>query len=325
MAEPAFLGVSAASHRPSRRRPLLYRWLRLVLPVTRPFSHASQAHRRHRLYVQLLLSCLLVLVSFALPRSLRGITTISYNLVLLALVFGLGAFSITPKVEHWMLQVYRLLGIATVCAQLFWSLTPLLHHGTGLPLLMLSTVFASWSTVRLVRLLAQERRINGQVLMGAVAGYLMIGICAGLLLGVLETIEPGSFRSLDASGVGPLLHGQLHGDRTLPVWRVDFERLTYFAFVTITTVGYGDIAPVSPQAQMMCVMFAVIGPLYIAVVMGVLISRLTIQSSAQTSASPSAPTAARSSSAAAASAGSPRPLKRRFRPRPRDPGSAGDS
>jgi hypothetical protein len=273
--------VAAPARRTRRARPFLYRWLRLVIPVTRPFSHASQARKRHRFYYQLLLSCLMVLLGFALPAAFRRTTTVSYNLMLLVLVFRLGAFSITPTVEHWMLKVYRLLGLATLISQLTWSLGPLAHRGTGLPLLLLWSIFAAWSTVRLVRLLATEVRINGRVLMGAVAGYLLIGITAGLLLAVLETVHPGSFRAVDAQNGAFILDGQLRGRADLSIWQVDFERLTYFAFVTITTVGFGDITPTTPQAQMMSVMFAVIGPIYIAVVMGVLISRITIQSTVQ--------------------------------------------
>ena len=260
-----------------RHRPLLYRLLRLVLPVTRPFSHASQAHKRHRFYFQLLLSCLLALLSYAMPRHLRTLSPFSYSLVLLVLVFRLGAFSITPSMEHWLVQFYRLLGLATFASQLVWSFTPLVHRGTGLPLLMLWSAFAAWSTLRLVRLLAMEVRVNGRVLMGAVAGYLMIGNTAGLLLAVLETIHPVSFRATQAHNLSGLLDAQLIGQPSVKVWQLDFERLTYFAFATVTTVGYGDITPVTPQAQMLSVMFAIIGPLYIAVVMGVLISRLTVQ------------------------------------------------
>jgi hypothetical protein len=61
------------------------------------------------------------------------------------------------------------------------------------------------------------------------------------------------------------------------VWDLDFSRLNYFAFVSITTVGYGDIVPVRRMAQMACVTLSVVGPLYIAIVMGLLISRYTVQ------------------------------------------------
>jgi hypothetical protein len=61
------------------------------------------------------------------------------------------------------------------------------------------------------------------------------------------------------------------------VWELDFVRLNYFAFVSLTTVGYGDILPVTPVAQISSVSFSVIGPFYLAVVMGVMISRYTIQ------------------------------------------------
>ena len=271
------LRAPSAPHTSRPVRPLLYRILRLVLPVTRPFSHTSQAHKRHRFYFQLLLSCLVALLAYAMPRHLRNFGPFSYSLVLLVLVFRLGAFSITPSTEQWLLRAYRLIGLATFASQLFWSFTPLVHRGTGLPLLVLWSTFAAWSTLRLVRLLAMEVRVNGRVLMGAVAGYLMIGITAGLLLAVLETIHPGSFQATETNRLSGLLDAQLAGQPGVKVWQLDFERLTYFAFTTVTTVGYGDITPTTPQAQMLSMMFAIIGPIYIAVVMGVLISRLTVQ------------------------------------------------
>jgi hypothetical protein len=50
-------------------------------------------------------------------------------------------------------------------------------------------------------------------------------------------------------------------------------RLNYFAFVCLTTVGFGDIVPVTRQAQMFSVAVSLIGTTYLALVMGVLISR----------------------------------------------------
>ncbi len=63
------------------------------------------------------------------------------------------------------------------------------------------------------------------------------------------------------------------------MWALNFVRLNYYAFVTLTTTGFGDISPRTPQAQMLSVAIAVSGVFYVAAVMGVLISRLTVQDS----------------------------------------------
>ena len=59
-----------------------------------------------------------------------------------------------------------------------------------------------------------------------------------------------------------------------PVWTLSFVRLNYYAFVSLTTMGYGDVLPVTPLAMMLGVAIASMGTFYVAVVMGLLISRL---------------------------------------------------
>ena len=54
-----------------------------------------------------------------------------------------------------------------------------------------------------------------------------------------------------------------------------FARINYYAFVCLTTVGFGDITPNLPLSRIISVCTAIAGPLYLAVVMGVLISRYT--------------------------------------------------
>jgi hypothetical protein len=127
----------------------------------------------------------------------------------------------------------------------------------------------------LIQNLAVERQINRQVLLGALAGYLLLGLAAGLMFSALETVSPGSFVATRSSK-GPLLRtlGTVPNPSN-PVWAVDFVELNYFAFVTLTTTGYGDIHPVTAQTQMLCVLVAIAGTVYLAMVMGLLISRYT--------------------------------------------------
>ncbi len=233
--------------------------------------------RRHRFYGQLLLICLLSLVTFTLPMSLKALGMVVQVLLVAALVKHLGQPGTVPHSSVGHDRTYRALGIGALVAQLLWWLTPLSLSVTGVPVLVLWTLFVGWSTGRLVRLLGVEKEVNDRVLMGAAAGFLMLGLAAGLLMGVLETVEPGSFTSVHNEGGHLLAPRQLGRLDPQMVWQLDFARLNYFAFVTLTTTGYGDVLPVTRTAQFTSVMVAVIGSFYLAVVMGVLISRFTLQ------------------------------------------------
>lgn len=231
--------------------------------------------RRHRGYGALLITCLGVMVCLMLPHGLRQLSTIGYLSLPLVLVHSLGMPIEEGRWPGVRMRVYRLLGLVTLVASLVWYLTPLQQRSTGVPLLVLWTLLVLWSCERLIRNLAVERIINREVLLGALAGYLLLGLAAGLVFSALETVVPGSFASTRAMDT-PLLrsHGQT-ADLGSPVWALDFVQLNYFAFVTLTTTGYGDIHPMTPQTQMICVLVAISGTMYLALVMGLLISRYT--------------------------------------------------
>ena len=83
-------------------------------------------------------------------------------------------------------------------------------------------------------------------------------------MSALETIQPGSFAPLELAGIGD--------SSVLATARI-FSAINYYAFVCLTTVGFGDISPMRPLARMVSVATSVAGPLYLAAVMGVLIGR----------------------------------------------------
>jgi len=229
---------------------------------------------RHRFYSALLLACGAVLALMGLPPQLRWLSFMGHALLALVLLVGLA-----PPLSRGRVglrdRVFSLVGLAVVVSQLVWSFTAAAHGGHSIHLLLLWAAFTVMSTSRLLRAMAQERQISQEVLQGAAAGYLLLGIAAGLLFSVLEANHPGSFNSIHGQN-GRLLVAM--PDLTVPgrmVWELDFVGLNYFAFQCLTTVGFGDITPITKPAQMLSVAMAVVGPLYLAVVMGLLIARLT--------------------------------------------------
>lgn len=93
---------------------------------------------------------------------------------------------------------------------------------------------------------------------GAVAAYILVGITFGFLYQLLE-LRLGTAFNLPATAGGPGDYGH-------------DSHLLYFSFVTLTTVGYGDITAVHPVARMFVIIEALIGQLYPATLLARLVS-----------------------------------------------------
>jgi hypothetical protein len=122
--------------------------------------------------------------------------------------------------------------------------------------------FLLFTAVNLLRFILRAPRVNSEVLCAGISGYLILGLLWVLAYMLVARAMPDSF-TLTA---GPAEHRTMDGFTAF-----------YFSFATLTTVGYGDIAPVSNVARMLAVMEAVTGLFYVAV----LISRLVALYSTQ--------------------------------------------
>ncbi len=98
----------------------------------------------------------------------------------------------------------------------------------------------------------REGPVTGHRIQGAVALYLLIAAFFSLLYALLEFLSPGALRFPDGS--------RLAGSGLL-------DALAYFSFVTLTTVGYGDVTAVHPFARSLVMFEALIGQLYPAILL----------------------------------------------------------
>jgi Ion channel len=99
-------------------------------------------------------------------------------------------------------------------------------------------------------------RITYHRVVGAVLLYLIIGLIFVALYGFVALAAPGAFTNLPA----------LHGDFAVA------GNLIYFSFVTLTTTGYGDIAPLHPYARSLANVEAIIGQIYPATLLARLVT-----------------------------------------------------
>ena len=141
---------------------------------------------REGVYELLLGLCLMVLISFAFP-SFTWLGSIGYSLIALVLT---RLVVLHEQRKTWRDHLYQLLGVVALVSQVIWTLTPVRLTTSGVPLVLSWSVLVGWSVIRLVESLANERKVNSSMLMGAAAGYLLIGLAAGLVMSAVETIHP---------------------------------------------------------------------------------------------------------------------------------------
>lgn len=98
--------------------------------------------------------------------------------------------------------------------------------------------------------------ITGHRIQGAIAVYLLLGLSWTSAYNLVYQVVPGAFRFADAAD-----EASKH-----------MHDLLYYSFVTLTTMGYGDIVPVHPVARSLATAEALVGQLYPAILIGRLVS-----------------------------------------------------
>jgi voltage-gated potassium channel Kch len=140
-------------------------------------------------------------------------------------------------------------------AALVWVARPLTawfeHSLLSVMTLVLWTLMGFLAAVHALRFAMKATQVDAEHLYAALSSYLLAGIFFGLFYWVLEQIDPGTFST---SG--------------------EFSRMSalYFSFVTLATLGYGDIVPRTDLARGLAIVEGVGGQLFLAVMVARLVS-----------------------------------------------------
>ena len=123
-------------------------------------------------------------------------------------------------------------------------------------------VFFLTAIFRIVLSLVAAPQLTVDSVFGAICGYLLMGAAFGLAFSMIDYLSPKSFE----------FGGHLAGD--LLVGRLRSQIFIYFSFVTLTTVGYGDLIPLSAPARTLAWVEAMIGQFYLAILVAGLVGAL---------------------------------------------------
>jgi len=195
----------------------------------------------------------LLLLFIVLPFFERSV--VSNMVVSVILLFGTYAVS-RRRTVFIICVLLAALSLVMTWAAYFIQAQSFLLAGHGFNI----AFFALVSAVILYQVLS-DRDVTAETIAGAICVYLLIGVTWAHVFAVLETVDPNSLSGDEI---------QIESAEGVISPQTESTRFSYYSFVTLTTLGYGDITPRTRAARNLSALEAVVGQLYLVV----LIARL---------------------------------------------------
>jgi len=121
-------------------------------------------------------------------------------------------------------------------------------------------LFILYTSVVIIYNVTISKEININIIFGSIAGFLLIGIIGSVICTLLEANFPGSFNLGENQGNDPII------------------TFFYFSFVTMTSLGYGDILPTTDMARTISVFLVIFGQFYLAIQVAILVGKYIMRS-----------------------------------------------
>ncbi len=125
--------------------------------------------------------------------------------------------------------------------------------------------FMTVAFIIVANIVLHVRQVTDELIYGAINVYLLIGLSFAFIHALVEFMQPGSIVGLDA----------------LSMSDASIMPYVYYSFVTMTTLGYGDLSPVTGPAATLAYVQAVFGQLYIAIMIARLMGLYVVHESNQ--------------------------------------------
>jgi len=134
-----------------------------------------------------------------------------------------------------------------------WSIYFYYSTQIGMVTRIFGALFFGYAVIIILQIIARSTEVTRETIFAAVVAYLLIALMWAFFYMILEMVAPGSFSFPDKSIRAETMH---------------FE---YFSFITITTLGYGDITPLTNRASALTLLEALIGQIYLVVLVAWLV------------------------------------------------------
>jgi hypothetical protein len=215
----------------------------------RNFITISRGREKNLWRNNIILLVSLVMLIFVVP-----VFDLPGNLLIrtgLGMVVVSGVFA--AEFKKGIFAILLSLALVVLAGMLFTIILPKARI-VGILVFLLATSSLVFSTIALVSHVGGSKVADRSTILCAINGYLLIGLTSSILFMVLDLINPDSFANLEAA-------------------RETLNGYFYYGFITLTTVGYGDITPTVPLARSLAAFTALSGQLYLVIIMALIIGK----------------------------------------------------
>ena len=115
--------------------------------------------------------------------------------------------------------------------------------------------------VLLIRQIAKSKEVTETAILGSIAGYLLLGMVYSIFVTIIIKNDPGSYSNLPPD---IMQNGTVKA--SIPL---------YYSFVTLASLGYGDICPLQPVTRSLATLITVSGQFYVAVIVALLVGKFS--------------------------------------------------
>jgi hypothetical protein len=169
-------------------------------------------------------------------------------------------FAVTPLAGVYAVSDNRRIMVAATILGLPALIAVIGHFFLNLALirdelyLSLIVVYYVFTTAAVIRHLFRRRKVDADTIITAVSAYLMIGLSFAVTYMLVALRDPGAFVQSTVTRA------------------LEWQDLFYFSFVTLTTLGYGDITPIVSHARSLAIFESVCGVIYMSTLIARLVS-----------------------------------------------------
>jgi len=214
--------------------------------VKRTFDTYIQAFFQRRFLILLVLIMSLLVLTPFLDDFVE--TRILMDAFLTAIFFAI-IFAVKSKRSHVIIA--SILALPLVIST--WSFYFVELTSISLLTRIFGALFFGYAVINILRIVVQSEEVTKETIYAAIVAYMLMALMWAFLYMILELLAPGSF-SFPERG-----------------FRAETMRFKYFSFVTITTLGYGDIAPLTNKASSLVMLEALFGQIYLVVLVAWLV------------------------------------------------------